>query len=258
MKIKNSKAVIIGVIAFLDMFINIFNNTGTAENGIGLAIICGVLLAICDMLTLFSIIEIADKPVLGMILLTLSQVTTLVYELVDGATLSEALTDMGVMGVVVVIALIYHAVTAYKKVKNDNKNIKEKIINTVNYKRTIYNVKIYTRIIIYSLIVSVVLSLANSEILSTVNTNISFRVYSAFVLVLPAMLIIGIITTSYMAYDIFILKLFFEVYTIYLLASVGNFDFIQIIYIIVEVLAIMYAYFITFKNKAEDNDEKKK
>lgn len=259
MKIKNKKALIIGVITFLDMFINIYNNIRTAENGVALAVVCGVLLALCDMFTLFSIIEIANKPVLGMMLLTISQVTTLIYELVDGATLNEALTDMGVMGVIVIAALIFHMVTAYKKVKTDkNVSVGKKIVDIVNYKRTIYNVKVYTRVIIYSLIISAVLSLANSNILSTVNTNISFRIYSAFVLVLPAMLIIGIITTSYIAYDIFILKLFFEVYTVYLLVSVGNFDFIQIIYIVVEVLAIMYAYFITFKDKAGGNNEEKK
>lgn len=259
MKIKNKKTLIIGVITFLDMFINIYNNIRTAENGVALAIVCGVLLALCDMFTLFSIIEIANKPVLGMILLTISQVTTLIYELVDGATLNEALTDMGVMGVIVIAALVFHIVTAYKKVKTDkNVSVGKKIVDTINYKRTIYNVKVYTRVIIYSLIISAVLSLANSNILSTVNTNISFRIYSAFVLVLPAMLIIGIITTSYIAYDIFILKLFFEVYTVYLLVSVGNFDFIQIIYIVVEVLAIMYAYFITFKDKTGENNEEKK
>lgn len=259
MKIKNKKALIIGVITFLDMFINIYNNIRIAENGVALAIVCGVLLALCDMFTLFSIIEIANKPVLGMMLLTISQVTTLIYELVDGATLNEALTDMGVMGVIVIAALVFHIVTAYKKVKTDkNVSVGKKIVDTINYKRTIYNVKVYTRVIIYSLIISAVLSLANSNILSTVNTNISFRIYSAFVLVLPAMLIIGIITTSYIAYDIFILKLFFEVYTVYLLVSVGNFDFIQIIYIVVEVLAIMYAYFITFKDKTGENNEEKK
>lgn len=259
MKIKNKKALIIGVITFLDMFINIYNNIRTAENGVALAVVCGTLLALCDMFTLFSIIEIANKPVLGMMLLTISQVTTLIYELVDGATLNEALTDMGIMGVIVIAALIFHIITAYKKVKTDkNVSVGKKIDDIVNYKRAIYNVKVYTRVIIYSLIISAVLSLANSNILSTVNTNISFRIYSAFVLVLPAMLIIGIITTSYIAYDIFILKLFFEVYTVYLLVSVGNFDFIQIIYIVVEVLAIMYAYFITFKDKAGGNNEEKK
>jgi hypothetical protein len=264
MKVKNSRAIVIGIISFLDVFINILNSVRTAENGMVLAVVCGLVLALCDMLLLFSIIEIADKPVIGMIMLSVSQLFTFIYELLDGATISEAATDMGITGIIVVTALIYHLVVAYKKVKENKEFIgtwKNKIFNIINYKRTIYNVKIYVRVIIYSLIVSAVMSLANSDMLNLMNTSASFKIYSAFVLVIPTMLILGIITTSYIAYDIFIVKIFFEIYTIYLLASVNNFDLIQITYIVIEIIAIMYAYFVTFRNSSKevgDKNEKKK
>ena len=264
MKFKNSRAIVIGIISFLDVFINILNSVRTAENGMVLAVVCGLVLALCDMLLLFSIIEIADKPVLGMIMLSASQLFTFIYELLDGATLSEAITDMGITGIIVITALIYHSVLAYKKVKEHKEFVstfKDKVLNTINYKRTIYNVKIYVRVIIYSLIVSAVMSLANSDMLNLMNTSASFKIYSAFVLVIPTMLILGIITTSYIAYDIFIVKIFFEIYTIYLLASVNNFDLIQITYIVIEIIAIMYAYFVTFRNSSKevgDKNEKKK
>ena len=264
MKIKNSKAIVLGIISFLDIFINILNNVRTAENDMVLAVACGLILALCDMLLLFSIIEIADKPVMGIIMLFASQLFTFIYELLDGAIISEAVTDMGITGVIVVIALIYHMTVAYKEVKEHKEFVgtwKNKILNIINYKRTIYNVKIYVRIIIYSLIVSAAMSLANSNMLSLLNTSTSFKIYSAFVLVIPTMLVLGIVTTSYIAYDIFIVKIFFEVYTIYLLASVGSFDLIQTIYIVVEIIAIMYAYFVAFKNsskKVGDKNEKKR
>lgn len=264
MKVKDNKTIVIGIIALLDIVINILNNVRTAENGMVLAVACGLVLALCDMLLLFSIIEIADKPVLGMIMLSASQVSTFVYELLDGATINEAITDMGITGMFVFIAMVYHIGVAYRKVKEQKECIstwKDKIINTINYKRTIYSVKIYVRVIIYSFIVSAVMSLANNNVLNLINTSASFKIYSAFVLVIPTMLILGIITTSYIAYDIFIVKVFFEIYTIYLLASVGNFDLIQVIYIVVEIIAIMYAYFVVFRNSSKeigDKNEKKK
>lgn len=264
MKIRNSKTMVMGIIAFLEIFINVLNNIRTAENSMWFAIVCGLVLALCDMLLLFSIIEIADKPVLGMIMLSASQISTFIYELLDGATLKEAITDMGIIGVIVVVALIYHMIVAYKKVKEHKEFIdtwKNKILNIINYKRAIYNVKIYVRIIIYSLIISAAMSLANGDMMNVLNSSISFRIYSAFVLIIPTMLVIGITTTSYIAYDILIVKIFFEIYTIYLLVSVGSFDLIQIIYIVVEIIAITYTHFISFRNtntKVGDKDEGKR
>lgn len=252
MNIKNKKVVVITIITILDMFVNILNSINTFECGIDLAVIKGILLALCDMLLLFSIIEVADKPVRSMILLTLSQAFTFIFELVDGATVSEAFTDMGIIGIIVLIALGYHGAEAYKKSnENAGKNIKtkEKIVNTVNYKRAIYSIKGYTRIVIYSLIISVILSTAGSEMMELFNDNISFRLYSAIVLVIPSLLVIGIITTSTLAYDLFTIKILFEIYTLYLLFSVGGFNIVQILYIIVEVIAIVYAYFTAFSNK---------
>lgn len=249
MRIKNSKAIVIAVITLLDFFINIYNNVTTTENYIWTAVLCGMVLALCDVLLLFSIIEIANRPVLGMILLTLSQTFTIVLNILDGAVISEAFEDVGVAGLAVIIALIYHTVAAYKEVGKDKESVttfKEKVINTVKYKRSIYSVKLHVRFIIYSLIISTILSLAGSEMLSLVNNSVSFRIYGAFVLIIPTMLIIGIITTSYIAYDLFIVKIIFEIYTLYLLAGIGEFNIVQIIYIIVEAIAIIYAYFVTF------------
>lgn len=264
MNIKDKKPIVMIVITLLDLFINIFNNVRTAETGVGMAVACGIVLALCDILLLFSIIEIANKPVLGMLLLTLSQLFTFIFELLDGATVSEAFTDMGVIGIVVMVALLYHVTTSYKEVSKDKQFVstwKDKILNTLHYKRTIYNVKLYTRLIIYSLIISTTFSLAGSDMMQLFNDSISFRLYSAFVLIVPTLLIIGVITTSYIAYDIFVVKILFELYTIYLLASIGRFDFIQIFYIIVEVIAIGYAYFVTFSDnnkKVGEKHEKKK
>lgn len=260
MDIKNKKAVVVAVITFLDLFVNIVNNVRIAENSIGVAVIGGILLALCDMLLLFSIIELANKPVLSMVLLTLAQTFTLIYSLFDEDTFVDACYDIGIMGVMVLSALTYHSVSAYKKVSKDKelvKTFKDKVKNTVNYKRAIYSIKIPVRIIIYSMIISSTLSLAGSDMLNVLNNSISFRIYSAFVLVIPSMLVLGIITTSYIAYDIFIAKILFEAYTLYLLVSIGKFDLVQIIYIIVEVIAIVYAYFVTFRDNGKKVEEKR-
>lgn len=259
MNIKNKKAIVIAAIAFLDFFVNIVNNVRMSEDGIVIAVVGGVLLALCDMLLLFSIIELANKPVLSMMMLTLAQTFTMIYSLFDGDTFIDACYNMGIIGALVIAALVYHSVSAYKKLnenKESVKTFKDKLKNTLNYKRTIYSVKIPIRIIIYSMIISSTLSLAGSEMLNVLNNSISFRIYSAFVLVIPSMLVLGIITTSYIAYDIFIAKILFEVYTLYLLASIGKFDLVQIIYIIVEVIAIVYAYFVTFRDSGKKVGEK--
>lgn len=256
------KKSIMGLIAVLDLLVNIVNKVRTIENGsISLGIIAGATIALCDIMLLFTIIELANKPVLSMVLLSLSQGLRFIFMLLDGATLDEVYNDIGLTGILVIVALFYHAVHTYKEVSKNKeltKTLKDKVINTINYKRTIYSIKIHVRIILYSLIISSVLSLAGSETLVLMNDNISFRVYSAFVLVIPTVLILGIVTTSYIAYDIFLAKILFEIYTIYLLYSIGKFDFIQIIYIIVEIITVVYAYILCKREKAGNKDEKEK
>lgn len=252
MDIKNKKSIVISIIVILDMFVNIFNSVTTFEGEIGLLVVKGILLALCDMLLMFSIIELADKPVKSMLILTFAQVFTFVFELVDGATVNEAFSDMGILGIVVLIALAYHGVYAYKEANKDKVKqigLKEKLLNTINYKRTIYSINFYARIVVYSMIASVILSTAGSETMELFNDNISFKLYSAIVLVIPALLVVGIITTSTLAYDLFIVKILLEIYTLYLLFSVGSFDVIQILYVVVEIIAITYAHLTAFGNK---------
>lgn len=238
------------LIAVLDLVVNIYNSVTTYGS-----VVTGILLALCEITTLYALIDIACKPIRGLTMLVISQAFTLVYEVYDGATMSEAFSDMGIMGCIAVIALIGNIagyVKEYKLIKEPETVIK-KYSRMLNYNRPLYSVKLTVRIIIYSLFIVAVNSLANSEILSTISNDILFRTYSSAVIVVPTFLLLGMTVTSYLAYEFFILKLFIEVYTLLSLEMINEFKPIQLLYIVVEVIAIVYAYYVSFKenNKKE-------
>jgi hypothetical protein len=265
--LKKRKAVIVSIITFLEVLVSVYNciNSYSEEKGIVLAIIIGVLFAACECFQFYSIVEIAERPVIGVIMLAISQVFTFVYEVVTGATANEALNDMGVIGFIVIIAMLIHMIITNKivndKKNNNNDKIGKRFKNIIFYKRNLLKIKWYTRVIIYSLMITTVMSLANSEIVTTLNDSTTFRLYAALVLAVPTFLVFGILTTSYMAYEMMIFKIMLEIYTIYLLSTVNSMDYIQIVYIVIELIVITYSYAVVFRNEQlekENNKEAKK
>jgi hypothetical protein len=64
-----------------------------------------------------------------------------------------------------------------------------------------------------------------------------------------------------MAYEMMIFKIMLEIYTIYLLSTVNSMDYIQIVYIVIELIVITYSYAVVFRNEQlekENNKEAKK
>jgi hypothetical protein len=261
--LKRHKAVVLSIITFLEVVLSIYNygKLYVEEKGIVIAMLTGILFAACECFQFYSIVEIAERPVFGVIMLVFSQIFTFAYEIITGATTTEAMNDMGITGLIIVIAMLIHMIITNKNVNEKTKN-KEKVgkrfKNIIYYKRNLINVSWYTRVIVYSLAITTVMSLANSEVVTTLNNTSTFRLYAALVLAVPTFMVFGILTTSYFAYEMMLFKILLECYTIYLLSTVvKGVDIVQIGYIIVEVIVITYSYMIAVSNKKIEKENEK-
>lgn len=253
-----SKSIIISIITLLEMYINILNSLNTIEGNLFKQVIYGIILALCDIMILCSIIEINNKPIKGILIYLISQIFTVILQIMSGSKISEALIDMSLYGILLIVSLIFNIVKAKNKLITDNKygeTNRQKIYNILNYNRNIYKVKMIYRVIIYSNIITVVLAMANSGKLNTLHDNIDFKIYSSAVLLIPIFLTISIITTSYIAYEIFVLKIFVEGYTLYLLSTINKLDIIQVIYILTQLIVIVYAYYLCYKNNDKQDKQ---
>ena len=239
MKISN-KATIIAIITFIEIFMNVIMSGNISS---------GLFIALCDILLLAAMIEALGKPVLSELLLLTSQVISIVYNSIDGNGIQDGLMSAGITGMIVVIGFIACVCMAFKEIDKHEKNIK----NVINYKKVINKTNIATRIIVYSVFVSCIFSLANSDTLVTISNNTGFRIYSAFVLIIEVFLVISIALNCTMMIDFQIIRILGELYAISQLIMLDNFDFTKAASILPEIITVTYMIYIVCKRKKNEN-----
>jgi hypothetical protein len=100
------------------------------------------------------------------------------------------------------------------------------------------------------------MSLANSDMLSTLGNDIGIKVYGSLAVLIPTFLIIGILTTSDIAYDIINVYTLLELYTIYSLIMIGELTVITALYMILEVIIVVLINIRRYKRKTKVDKEK--
>ena len=158
-------------IALTSIILNLIYGYNTSSQGFG-----GVMLGIVDTFTFSAYILISRTPVLAEAVLLFAQIITFVYDMFAGATFKEAIEDTGFSIMITFVAFLI-ALKLAKVDTTKEKGLIGNIKNRLLYDRKIHNIKWYYKIVIYSIIVTVIMSISNS---SSLNTYISGTAWRSF------------------------------------------------------------------------------
>lgn len=240
---KKENTVLLVIIA-LDMLINLASMVGSNNSGF----ITGVLISITDAITLISCILVIDKPIIAIIGLNIAQMIELITDLILGYSISGAVGNLGAIWIVSLVVLILNVWVLKKKKKLSIKEI-------VVYKRKLLPAVWWVRVTIWSMLVTILMSTANSNMMKDIGNSTEIRLYGAMTVVLPTFFLLGILSTSELVLDFTVLYRLIEIFTIYNIYKLGELSFVTVAYMILEiavtVIMIYKHYYIRRKFKVE-------
>lgn len=260
--LKSIALVILLMFSIINDVITLVEGGGSAFNGI--------ILALCEFTLLMSLFSMVHSRVKSTGYLLVSQVLTFIYELLDGATVNEAMNDIGIIGILSVIVFILYVVLTgsreevtlngmnmYKVPFSGNESkleqAKEIIYRAFTKERKLYKINFVTRIILYSLMVTIVMSLSKSEALNTLNNDSLFRIYGSLALLLPLFMVILIIIDCKLAYDVFLFKIIMEIITIVEMSKMGTLTLNMVASLMIEVtFFLLIITELLLENKADN------
>jgi hypothetical protein len=248
------EALVLFLICLILNLINLISSISTFSNS-WIAVMNGITLAMINFFTFVSYLGLEDRPVVTVLSIVLAQLSSFVNGLLNGYTVTATITNLGVVSILSIIALIVNIKVVSNKLK-DIENKKDKVKATVMFNRRTLRVKWYYKLIIWCIIVTSVMSLANSDMLSTLGNDIGIKVYGSLAVLIPTFLIIGILTTSDIAYDIINVYTLLELYTIYSLIMIGELTVITALYMILEVIIVVLINIRRYKRKTKVDKEK--
>ena len=186
-----------------------------------------------------SYVTLVNKPVIALILLLASKLFSVTYDLVTNNISSES---FGLIGFTVILGLIVHTIIIIKtnKDKFNNLNYIDKLKTLINFERKPIKIKIWAKIIIYSTLITVIMQVSRSEIINSIFTYNKFNVYGAIAIVLPLIQDLGILTTSNITYELFLIQIIIETFTLYILYTVDSFDILHLVFVILKVIIYLY------------------
>ena len=200
------------------------------------------LVIMMQMTIIASYIYLLDTPIVSLALLLLNQGLNIVYSLLDkDISLTDAIND-NLFSVLVIIwfILVHININIGKLDKNLGK--RDKLIKALGMQRKVLKVKWWAKLVIYSTLVTIVMILSRGETLSTLS-NDGLRVYGALALAMPTIVMLSILTTSEIAYEILGFKIILEIYTIYNLYIVDSINIKDIGYWLLEVVVFIWIMF---------------
>ena len=224
-------------IALTSIILNLIYGYNASSHGFG-----GVMLGIVDTFTFSAYILISRTPVLAEVVLLFAQVITFVYDMLAGATFKEAIEDTGFSIMITFVAFLIALKLAKVDTTKENSLIKN-IYNKLLYDRKIHNIKWYYKIIIYSLLVTVIMSLSNSASLNTYISGTAWRTFAALTVVFQFIRVLSLISTTTFAYEIFGLYIVAEVFTVYMQYRVNNNVLVSVLFIIEEFVVLAYSIY---------------
>ena len=260
-KILNSRLIVLVLIALAVTVTNYIElcSLRTPTSG---EIIKVLLLSISDIGILYSLIFIGYRPIVGSLMILVAQFSTFIYELrVPDTTITDVINDMGITGVLIIIAFLINLMSSAKYVDN-NKDLNKlsfikRLKSVICYKRHLLSVKWYIRVIVYSLSVTFCINVSRSNIIKTLATDSITRVYGTLAVVLPMLMLLAIMSTSYIAYEVYAFKIIVDVYTIIILHNANLKIGTKLAFVIIEFLVLTYSYIELFKAEKSEKDTEK-
>lgn len=262
LKDNRTKAIVVSVLTIIEIVINIINLVQkTGSYGIS-TILMGIILGIGDALTFTALITMINKPVLSILILLFAQIPSFIYAAIIAGGILGALQDMSMSLLIITVALVVHFIIANKNNKKTeewkDKKITKKIVANINYDRSILKVPVWSKIIVYSLLVTVIMTYANSKTLTSMYSSILLRVLISTSAIVPMFLIISIVTTSHLAYEILTINTLFNGCIVAQLIIGKEASVIQIIQSLTEVVLTIYCWLLLISDKADTEKEKGK
>ena len=201
--------------------------------GVGLGRI--VLITVTNITLMVSILMTLYKPVITMLLVTLSQITAIADEMLQGNTFKVAVENVGytfLIGIVVTLGFII-----YIAKKNCNK--KDKLVDNIKkiilHENKPLKLPIWSVFIIWCMFLTVLFSTANSDLLVGYEDK-EFQIFAAAVLISPTFLYLSVYTVSNMTYHFYGLYSIIKLYTLYKLYIIHSLDWITAVATIIELL----------------------
>lgn len=227
--------VVISKIVYVFIDNNISNDASTNEY---MSLILNiVLLSIVNICTLYSYIVLLKTPIKAILFIIGAQIVTLIHELLAGVTVEMALFDLGLTFIISIIMICIHWNSISKKIANEisHSKLQKRIVKIINYERKPIKINIFTRIIIYSLMISTVMIMTNnSSAMNTVASNTRTRLFASVATLLPLFTIFALLSTSRLAYEIYIVQIIMEILTIIYMYKLNIISYSSILALLAE------------------------
>lgn len=249
MNVKNKeKTVLLLLISFTVLIINVINGVNKE-----LGLITMILSTILDTTLLFAYIELPKHPIRAISMILIRQIVALGQDVVIGLTVKEALEIDGGLLLVIIIVLAVRNYTT----KIESEGIKERIIKLWNYEKQPLKMKWLVHIIIYSMLVTIVATVANNNYMQLFNDKITVRIYGALAIIFPIVELIAILTTSNISYEIIIIYKIIQTVTIIQLIQYNGLSLATALIYLAQLMVVAYSAWMWIKDAKENKSKKK-
>lgn len=198
-----------------------------------------VFAGIIGFFSLYAYILLLDKPITALLSLLLAQIIAFIRDIIIGGS-GNAINNLGSQWLIIVISIIIHIIIVNKQIKCES--LKEKINSIINYERKPIKVYAWIRVIIYSMMVTTVMGFSRSEGIANAVSTPEMRIVGSVIVLLPTFIILAFITTSMIAYDIFVIEIIMEITVCIMLFIIGELTVPEILKLITEISILVIVF----------------
>jgi len=199
-----------------------------------------IIFALIDFLLLEAYIKLPEKPIQTVLIIIVRQLIITIQDMWLGMTPNESISsNIGVLFISTVILFMQYKLSKI----NQNKavNFKEKLKLAYNYERKPIKLNIPICIILYSIILTVIFQLMNSETLELLSNKTPVKLYGAVAVALPVFEILAIISTTTWAYQIIVIYEIIKIITLISTYKLGGLNIQTLLYAILQLIVILYS-----------------
>ena len=252
-----NNAVIITLLAYLIVSVIDIGQALFRDNDGGIISATKVtIIVLIQLITLLKYILLLDKPILSLLALMGGQILSTIYSMIDLNSIKEGINNNILSLLVITLFILIHMNISLNKVDKKS-GFKQKFIDAINISRRPLKVKWWAKLIIYSTLITVVMTISRSDILTSLSNDNGVRLYGAVALVIPTIIILSILTTSELAYELLWIKLIIEIYTIYKLYLIDSIVIKDLVYWLVQLGVLIWITKRLVDNKEDKKEEVK-
>lgn len=173
-----------------------------------------ILLGLISYFSTYCYIQLLDYPVKALLSIILAQTITFINDLITTQDINHAIYVIGAQGILVVIAVIFHIWFINGKLKSEKEKYKlrEKVWMILNFHREPIKLPVWIYIITYSIIITTIANFSRTPGLDEILNSSTSQIYGALVVLLPTFKILSLISTTRLAYWIYLIYVALEIH----------------------------------------------